>query len=78
MIFGLSLNDYYGVAATLYNVPAAWLVFATLDRNDIFGEIVIQWQYYDTRDQTNYYVTTSYSSPKIKAVCVDEDFRECN
>ena len=78
LIFGLSLNDYYGVAATLYNDPAAWLVFATLDRNDIFGEIVIQWQYYDTRVQTNYYVTTSFSSPKIKAVCVDEGFRECN
>ena len=30
------------------------------------------------RDKRNGYVTVSSSSPMIKAVCVDEDFRECN
>ena len=34
--------------------------------------------FFNTRDKTNYYVTVSSSSPMIKAVCVDEDFRECN
>ena len=78
LVFGLNLNDYFGVAATVYRDPASWLSSAILDRNDIFGGIVNQWQYYNTREKTNYYVSTTYSSPKIKAVCVDEDFRECN
>ena len=78
LIFGLDLDDYFGVAATVYKDPASWLRSAIVDRDDIFGGIVSQWQYYNTRDQTNYYVKTTYSSPVIKAVCVDEDFRECN
>ena len=78
LVFGLNLNDYFGVAAVLYRDPSFWLRYGILDRNDIFGGIVNQWQYYNTREQTNYYVSITYSSPMIKAVCVDEDFRECN
>ena len=80
LVFGLNLNDHFGVAAVLYRQrsPSFWLRFGILDRNDVFGGIVNQWQYYNTREQTNYYVSTIYSSPMIKAVCVDEDFRECN
>ena len=37
-----------------------------------------QWWFYNTRNDTGYYVTVDNLSPKIKAVCVDQDFRECN
>ena len=78
LVFGLNLNDYFGVAAVLYRDPSLWLSSGILDRTDVFDGIVNQWQYYNTREQTNYYVSTTYSSRMIKAVCVDEDFRECN
>ncbi|XP_078380280.1 uncharacterized protein LOC144663243 [Oculina patagonica] len=78
LVFGLNLNDYFGVAAILYRDPSFWLSSGVMDRNDVFGGIVNKWQYYNRREQTNYYVSTTYSSPMIKAVCVDEDFRECN
>ncbi len=78
LVFGLNLNDYFGVAAILYREPSFWLRSGVLDRNDVFGGIVNKWQYYNKREKTNYYVTITNSSPMIKAVCVDEDFRECN
>ena len=80
LIFGLNLQDYFGVAAIVSSSsdPISWLNYGSLDKSDVFGGVVIKWQYYNKRDTTNYYVTVSSSSPKIKAVCVDEDFRECN
>ncbi len=78
LAFGLNLNDYLVVAAILYRDPTFWLSSGFLDRNDVFGGIINRWQYYNRREKTNYYVSTTYSSPMIKAVCVDEDFRECN
>ena len=77
LAFGRSLGDYFGVAAKLYGDPSSWLTSGILDRNDVFDGIIDKWQYYDKRDQTNY-IASSASSPMIKAVCVDEDFRECN
>ncbi|KAL9964273.1 hypothetical protein ACROYT_G027891 [Oculina patagonica] len=81
-------NQYkiYFVSAVLYEDPHFWLHSGILDRNDVFGGIVKHWQYslkyrytfYNTLDSTQYNVSTNYSSPMIKAVCVDEDFRECN
>ncbi|KAL9964272.1 hypothetical protein ACROYT_G027890 [Oculina patagonica] len=78
LVFGLDLNDYFGVAAILYSDPSFWLKSGILDRNDIFGGIVKKWQYYNRREKTNYVVSTTYSSPMIKAVCVDDEFRDCN
>ena len=78
--FGLNLKDYFGVAAAVFSPvdPLYWLTSGSLNRSDVFGGLIYKWLFYNTRDKTNYYVTVSSSSPMIKAVCVDEDFRECN
>ena len=80
LIFGLNLSDYFGVAADVYSTvdPVSWLTSKSLDRSDVFGGLISYWQFWNMRDKRNGYVTVSSSSPMIKAVCVDEDFRECN
>ena len=80
LAFGLNLKDYFGVAAAVYSAvdPVSWLSSGSLDRSDVFGGLISYWQFWNMRDKTSYYVTVSSSSPMIKAVCVDEDFRECN
>ena len=80
LIFGLNLSDYFGVAADVYSAvdPVSWLTSGSLDRSDVFGGLISFWQFWNMRDKRNGYVTVSSSSPMIKAVCVDEDFRECN
>ena len=81
LTFGNDLGDgsfnHYGLAARLNRDPTSWLVSA-LDRNDVFGGLVNQWIYHNLRNKTDYVVSVDASSPMIKAVCVDEDFRECN
>ena len=80
LIFGLNLKHYFGVAANVYrNVdPVSWLNSGSLDRSDVFRGLIYNWRFYNTLDKTHYYVAVNNSSPIIKAVCVDEDFRECN
>ena len=80
LIFGLNPSDFFGVAAHVYNAgdPVSWLTSGSLDRSDVFGGLISYWQFWNMRDKRNGYVTVSSSSPMIKAVCVDEDFRECN
>ena len=80
LAFGRDLRDYFGVAAWVSSAvdPHDWLSSGSLDRNDVFNGLIRTWQYYNNRDQTNYFVSVSSSSPMIKAVCMDEDFRECN
>ncbi|KAL9963679.1 hypothetical protein ACROYT_G027208 [Oculina patagonica] len=73
----------YGVAARLSSDPSSWLSSGTLDRRDVFRRLVDQWQFFirlHTDDQSyyTYNVPSIASSPMIKAVCVDDDFRECN
>ncbi|KAK3724928.1 hypothetical protein QZH41_005686 [Actinostola sp. cb2023] len=77
LIFGLNLNNYFGVGARLvsYVEPSTWLATGTLNRNEVFDGLVSYWMYWNARDLTNYRVDTP---PIIKAICVDEDFRECN
>jgi len=77
LVFGVNLKNYFGVAARLYRDPSSLLSSETLFMNDIFFGIVSHWEFYNPRDQTTYDLSTS-SSSKIKAVCVDNDFRECN
>ena len=77
LVFGVNLKDYFGVAARLYRDPSSLLSSETLFMNDIFVGIVSHWEFYNPRDQTTYHLSTS-SSVKIKVVCVDNDFRECN
>ena len=80
LIFGLNPSDYFGVAAHVYNAvdPVSWLTSGSLDRSDVFGGLISFWQFWNISNKSVGYVTVSSSSPMIKAVCVDEDFRECN
>ena len=80
LAFGRDLQEYFGVAARVNSAvdPDVWLSAGSLDRNDVFNGLIRSWQYFNNREQTNYYVSVSSSSPMIKAVCVDKDFRECN
>ena len=77
---GLELKPSYGVVARLSRSgdPTNWPSLGSLDRNDVFRGLVRYWQYYNVRDQKYHTVPSGWSSPMIKAVCVDEDFRECN
>ena len=80
LVFGRYLREYFGVAAGLqsYVYPLRWLSSRTLDTKDVFKGLIDRWQYFDRQDRKNYYVSSSSASTQIKAVCVDEDFRECN
>ena len=79
-VFGVSLNHSFGVAAEVFGFsnPTAWPASGSLNRNDVFKGLVRDWLYYDKRRDRWRRVQSSSSSPMIKAVCVDEDFRECN
>ena len=72
---GDGIFDHYGLAARLNREPTSWLLSA-LDRNDVFGRLVKEWIYYNLRNKTNYALPVDASSPMIKGVCVDDDFRE--
>ncbi|XP_044184964.1 uncharacterized protein LOC122965078 [Acropora millepora] len=78
--FGRYLQWYFGAAAILKSdvYPSLWLSYGTLDRKDVFKGLIDRWLYFDRKDGKNYYVTRSSTSTQIKAVCVDEDFRECH
>ena len=80
--FGNDIGDgsllQYGVTATLSSDASSWLSSGTLDRSDVFGGLVHHWQYYNRSDRNDYNVPITASFPMIKAVCVDDDFRECN
>ena len=80
LVFGRYLREYFGVAAGLksYVYPLRWLSSRTLDTKDVFKGLIDRWQYFDRQDRKSYYVSSSSTSTQIKAVCVDEDFRECN
>ena len=80
LIFGLNPSDFFGVAAHVYNAvdPVSWLTSGSLNRSDVFGGLISFWQFWNMSNKSIGYVTVSSSSPMIKAVCVDEDFRECN
>ena len=67
--FGLNLKHYIGVAAEVYSAvdPVSWLNSGSLDRSDVFGGLIYNWQFYNTRDKTHYYVAANNSSPIIKA-----------
>ena len=82
LVFGNDFDDgslvQFGVSARLSNNPLSWLSSGTLNQSDVFSGLVHQWQYYNKSDQTDYNVPVTAYSPMIKAVCVDEDFRECN
>ena len=80
IFLGFNLKDYLGVATDVYSAVnrESWLTFGSLNRSDVFERLIDYWQYWNRRDNTHYYVSVSSSSPMIKAVCVDEDFRECN
>ena len=77
LVFGVNLKDYFGVAAFLHRDPSSLLNSGILYTNDVFVGIVSHWEFYNPRDQTTYHLSTSPAS-KIKAICVDEDFRECS
>ena len=78
LVFGVNLKDYFGVGALLQRDPSSWLSSRiSIDMNDVLGGIVSHWEFYNPRDQITYHLSMS-SSSKIKAVCVDNDFRECN
>jgi len=78
LVFGVNLKDYFGVAAVLQRDPSSWLSSGiSIDMNDVFGAMVSHWEFYNPRDQITYHLST-LSSPKIKVVCVNNDFGECN
>ncbi|KAL9963687.1 hypothetical protein ACROYT_G027216 [Oculina patagonica] len=83
-IFDDGSSSNYGVAAILnpsiIRDPSSWLQ-GSVNKRDMFKGIVQYWQYYirlHTDDQNSVHKYIVPSSPMIKAVCVDEDFRECN
>ncbi|KAL9963690.1 hypothetical protein ACROYT_G027220 [Oculina patagonica] len=83
-IFYYGSSSNYGVAASLnpsiIRDPSSWLQ-GSVNKRDMFKGIVQYWQYYirhQTDDQNSVHKYIVPSSPMIKAVCVDEDFRECN
>ena len=80
LLFGRYLQEYFGAAARLRSdvSPSLWLRYGTLDGKEVFKGLIDLWQYFDPQDRKNYLVTWSSTSTQIKAVCVDEDFRECN
>ncbi len=83
-IFGDGSLLKYGVTAKLYptsvSAPLFWLMWGTVNKRDMFYGIVQYWEYFIRKSSVHYAynVPTTASSPMIKAVCVDEDFRECN
>ena len=80
--FGRYLQDYFGAAARLKSGvnPSLWLSYGILDRKDVFKGLIDRWLYFDRQVGKNRPVpwSSTFSLTPIKAVCVDEDFRECH
>ena len=78
--FNLQVEHFFGVAAAVYSAadPVSWLTSGSLDRSDVFEGLINKWLFFNVRDEKYYYVAVDSLSPMIKAVCVDEDFRQCN
>ncbi|XP_048576858.1 uncharacterized protein LOC5521493 [Nematostella vectensis] len=75
LLFAKDFKSYFGVGAELksHANPVNWMSTGSLNRKDIFGELVYKWKYWSMKDSINYYVNKNPT-----AVCVDEDFIECD
>lgn len=76
-VFGQKVGEIFGLAGTLssdFN-PKTWLSSGSLNKDDLFGDIVTKWVYY-------YPISKAYKTvqgpPYIKAICVDDEYFRCD
>lgn len=77
LLFGHKIGEIYGLAAQLAPDfdPPTWLSSGTLNKNDLFGDIVKVWMYYSPLDKSYKKIERG---PNIKAICVDDDYFQCD
>lgn len=76
-LFGRKVGEVFGLAGRLrsdFN-PTAWLSSGTLNKNDLFGDIVSTWMYYYPLSKA---FKTAQAPPYIRAICVDDEYFRCD
>ena len=77
LLFGRKIGDVFGLAGHLstdFN-PSTWLASGSLNKNDLFGDVVETWMYYSPLDNTFKKID---QGSNIKAICVDDDYFRCD
>lgn len=76
-VFGHKVGEVFGLAARLSSDfdPETWLSSGSLNKNDLFGDVVNSWMYYNPLSKA---FETVQGPPYIKAVCVDDDYFRCD
>ena len=76
-VFGHKVGEIFGLAGRLssdFN-PTTWLSSGSLNKDDLFGDVVDSWMYYYPLSKA---FKTVIGSPYIKAICVDDEHFRCD
>ena len=76
-VFGHKVGEVFGLAARLSSDfdPATWLSSGSVNKDNLFGDVVNSWMYYNPLSKA---FETVQGPPYIKAICVDDEYFRCD
>lgn len=77
LVFGPKITEVFGLVGRLPDDfdPKAWLSSGTLNKKDLFGDVIKSWLYYSPLDKT---FKSVQGPPNIKAICVNDEYFRCD
>lgn len=77
LVFGLKTTEIFGLVGRLPDDfdPSSWLSSGSLNKKDLFSDVVRHWLYYSPLQNT---FETVQGPPYIKAICVDDEYFRCD
>lgn len=77
LAFGRKVTEIFGLVGRLPDDfdPKTWLSSGSLNKKDLFGDVIRDWMYYSPLDKT---FQTVPGPLDIKAVCVDDEYFRCD
>lgn len=77
LVFGHKITEIFGLVGRLPDDfdPKTWLSSGTLNKNDLFGNVIKEWLYYSPLEKT---FKAVQGPPYIKAICVDDEYFRCD
>lgn len=77
LVFGHKITEIFGLIGRLLDDfdPKTWLSSGSLNKKDLFGDVISNWLYYSPLENT---FKTVQGPPYIKAMCVDDEYFRCD
>lgn len=77
LVFGHKITEIFGLIGRLPDDfdPKTWLSSGSLNKKDLFGDVISNWLYYSPLENT---FKTVQGPPYIKAMCVDDEYFRCD